>query len=546
MGEREFKERVYKIAARPHEPGLYVFNIRFADDHVTGSPIMLNVKGEPSGRIRETVTKSIKPVEYCGAGTKCEFQLKIPGTEPLDMEASLTSPTGKTELCEIRDLPGSMYDIKFTPAEEGVHIVSLKHRGLHCAGSPFQYTVGQPSNAGAYKVEVGGPGMERGEVGRLNEFNIYTREAGGGELYVGIEGPSKAELDVVDRGHGYTTVSYKVSKEGDYGIHIKFDEEHVPDSPCNVHIVPHAEGANKVEVIGLKDRGLGINKHVTFNVNLNGARGSLKCHLDTPSGTEEDIFLQELDRDLHAVRFIPHENGIYYVHVKLNEAQIPGSPFPMLIGQTNSDPALVLANGEGLIKGVSGTLCKFKVVTTNAGTGTLLVNITGASKVAIQCKELDDGYEFSYTPMAPGSYFINIKYCNVTIAGCPSKAIITGTGKSSDMTETSALAVETVEKKEGAVTKKRFHSDASKVQVKGNGLKKAFFNRLANFTIDVTGAGNAILTAGMMSATGNPVEEFNLKKTRPTQYTVSYKTKEKGEHNMVIRWGADDVPGSPF
>jgi len=218
----------------------------------------------------------------------------------------------------------------------------------------------------------------------------------------------------------------------------------------------------------------------------------------------------------------------------------------MLIGQTNSDPALVLANGEGLIKGVSGTLCKFKVVTTNAGTGTLLVNITGASKVAIQCKELDDGYEFSYTPMAPGSYFINIKYCNVTIAGCPSKAIITGTGKSSDMTETSALAVETGEKKEGAVTKKRFHSDASKVQVKGNGLKKAFFNRLANFTIDVTGAGNAILTAGMMSATGNPVEEFNLKKTRPTQYTVSYKTKEKGEHNMVIRWGADDVPGSPF
>ena len=39
-------------------------------------------------------------------------------------------------------------------------------------GSPFQYTVGQPSNAGAYKVEVGGPGMERGEVGRLSKFFV--------------------------------------------------------------------------------------------------------------------------------------------------------------------------------------------------------------------------------------------------------------------------------------------------------------------------------------------------------------------------------------
>jgi len=224
----------------------------------------------------------------------------------------------------------------------------------------------------------------------------------------------------------------------------------------------------------------------------------------------------------------------------------------MLIGTTNSDPALVLANGDGLTKAVSGSIAKFKVVTTNAGAGTLLVQITGASKVAIQCTEKDDGYEFSYTPMAPGSYFINIKYCNITIAGCPSKAVVTGpngeqgSGKASDMTETSALAVETSEKKEGAVTKKRFHSDASKIMVKGTGLKKAFFNRAATFTIDVTGAGNAILTAGMMSATGNPVEEFNLKKTRPTQYTVTYKTKEKGEHNMIIRWGADDVPGSPF
>ena len=45
---------------------------------------------------------------------------------------------------------------------------------------------------------------------------------------------------------------------GDYGVHVKFDDEHVPDSPTNVHIVPHSEGANKVCVTGLKDRGLSV------------------------------------------------------------------------------------------------------------------------------------------------------------------------------------------------------------------------------------------------------------------------------------------------
>ena len=47
-----------------------------------------------------------------------------------------------------------------------------------------------------------------------DEFNIYTREAGAGELSLAVEGPSKAKLDVVDRGHGYTTVGYTVTKDG--------------------------------------------------------------------------------------------------------------------------------------------------------------------------------------------------------------------------------------------------------------------------------------------------------------------------------------------
>lgn len=49
--------------------------------------------------------------------------------------------------------------------------------------------------------------------------------------------------------------------------------------------------------------------------------------------------------------------------------------------------------------------------------------------------------------------------------------------------------METVEKKPGAVTTKRFHGDASKVVAKGNGLKKAFVNRPANFTVEVKDAG---------------------------------------------------------
>lgn len=69
---------------------------------------------------------------------------------------------------------------------------------------------------------------------------------------------------------------------------------------------------------------------------------------------------------------------------------------------------------------------------------------------------------------------------------------MTGKGKASDVTETSGLAVETVEKKPGAKKQKKFSGDASKVSAKGTGLKKAFMNRPAQFNIDVKDAGEKL------------------------------------------------------
>jgi Filamin/ABP280 repeat len=58
--------------------------------------------------------------------------------------------------------------------------------------------------------------------------------------------------------------------------------------------------------------------------------------------------------------------------------------------------------------------------------------------------------------------------------------------------------------------------------------------------------GQSMLTVGMLSPSGNPAGDISVKKLRATSYTVSYTAQEKGDHSLVIRWGADDIPGSPF
>lgn len=69
---------------------------------------------------------------------------------------------------------------------------------------------------------------------------------------------------------------------------------------------------------------------------------------------------------------------------------------------------------------------KFIVNTVNAGSGALSVTVEGPSKVKLECREVEDGYEFSYTPTAPGDYFITIKYAGTNIAGSPFKARVEG------------------------------------------------------------------------------------------------------------------------
>jgi len=62
----------------------------------------------------------------------------------------------------------------------------------------------------------------------------------------------------------------------------------------------------------------------------------------------------------------------------------------------------------------------------------------------------------------------------------------------------------------------------------------------------LAGVGQALLTIGMMSPSGHLMNDLAVKKQRPTAYQVSYTAPEKGDHTLVIRWGTDDIPGSPF
>ncbi|KAK0169999.1 hypothetical protein PV328_010615 [Microctonus aethiopoides] len=538
------------VSYKPTEPGYYIMNLKFADHHVEGSPFTVKVSGEGSNRQREKIQRRSEAVPITEVGSQCKLTFKMPGITSFDLSATVTSPGGVTEDAEIKEVEDGLYAVAFVPKELGVHTVSVRYKEMHIPGSPFQFTVGPLKDGGAHRVHAGGPGLERGEQGEPCEFNIWTREAGAGTLAVSVEGPSKAQIDFKDRKDGSCYVSYVVTEPGDYRVGIKFNDQHIPDSPHKLYISPAAGDAHKLEIAQFPDNGVQPDNPTTFLVRNNGAKGQLDGKIVSPSGIEDDCFIQAIDSEEYSVRFMPRENGIHNIHLKFNGVHINGSPFRVKVGKVDADPAAIHAYGNGLKEIKTGQKTDFIVDTCNAGHGALAVTVDGPSKVAMDCTEVEEGYKVRYTPLVPGDYYISIKYNGYHIAGSPFKVPCTGSDLAEKgAQETSSIVVETVQKfsksKQTGPVLPRFKSDATKVTSKGMGLKKAYLGKQNQFTVNAGEAGNNILFVGIHGPKG-PCEEVYVKHVGRNNYSVSYLVRERGEYIVIVKWGDDHIPGSPF
>lgn len=69
--------------------------------------------------------------------------------------------------------------------------------------------------------------------------------------------------------------SHVVMLSGEYRVGIKFNDQHIPDSPHKVYISPAMGDAHKLEVAQFPESGVQPDKPCTFLVRKNGAKGEL-------------------------------------------------------------------------------------------------------------------------------------------------------------------------------------------------------------------------------------------------------------------------------
>ena len=525
----------------PTEPGKYTINVKFADEHVPGSPFTANIK--PRGAVEDEITMDSMDDVCAGAPERTsevfedlvsfgspeaqphDFVFDLKGYKVKDLKVTVISPKRETLDSEILETGENTYTIRFVPKESGEYTVNVKHRGSHIPGSPFKVFVEAPVWGGASKCFAAGPGLERGVVGQPGQFTVWTRDAGPGGLAVAVEGPAKAEIQCKDNGDGSCDITYLPTDPGEYTIHIRFADENIPDSPYKVHVYPEVEDRFRdLNVSDLSETGLKVGQPASFSVQTNAPVGKVSASVIAPSGSETPATVADLGSGNFAIRFVPREFGDHLVNVRFDGAHIPGSPFKIRVGGSEGHPEKVKAYGPGLSSGTAGQPAEFTVNALEAGSGALALSVDGPAKVKMNCTENADGtYQVTYHPVIAGDYTISIKFAGQHIPGSTYNVKVYPSSGKSPYSD----------------------GDASKCTSRGTGLHRAVLGQPNTFTVNASNAGRGSLMVGV-EGPAIPAKEITVKHTGGNVYAVNYALEESGAYILKVLWADKHIPGSPF
>ncbi|XP_058054906.1 filamin-A [Anopheles bellator] len=217
--------------------------------------------------------------------------------------------------------------------------LDVEWNGRTIKGCPLTIPVGPAVDAA--KVLCSGEGLRNGVVGREIKSWIDTRRAGPGELTAHCAGPRKvpAYCELYDHGDATFTLNVKPQEPGRHTLTIKYGGQHVPGSPYTLRVAG-APDASKVRVYGPGiEHGVLATFQSRFIVDTRGAgAGQLTVRVRGPKGAFRVEMQRESQKDRTILcKYDPTEPGDYRVEVKWAGELVPGSPFPVLIFDTQEE-----------------------------------------------------------------------------------------------------------------------------------------------------------------------------------------------------------------
>ncbi|TRY63575.1 hypothetical protein TCAL_00888 [Tigriopus californicus] len=344
------KERA-EIRFLPQEYGEYALAVKFNGILLPFCPMRGLLDGgeasKGSGKVKLTGTGLVSAICQEDNFFMIDGSRAAQGTP----DVKLTDATNLPLAVRLRKVDADVYEARYSPSTPGDYMLSIKWAGHLIKGCPLNITAspGSASEQPASKVFCSGEGLRGGTLGKDIRSFIDTRKAGPGELSLHCVGPrgKTAYCELNDHQDGTFTLNLKPQEAGRHQLAIKYGGNHVKGSPFTVR-VSGSPDPDKVKVYGPGiDHGVLAMYQSRFICDTRGAgAGQLTVRIRGPKGAFRVEMQRESQKDRTILcKYEPTEPGDYRIEVKWSGENVPGSPFVVMIFDTQEELSRFLQRG---------------------------------------------------------------------------------------------------------------------------------------------------------------------------------------------------------
>eukprot|EP00731_Ephydatia_muelleri_P018457 Em0011g497a len=405
---------------------------------------------------------------------------------PDEPEAWVDAPNQKQLQCSVTN-QGDKCKVSFFPLTTGMHLVHVTRNKLPVQGSPF------PVNVTAQQVlNIEGPEVTQLAVGQPVKLEVSEGVEGKGELEVNVEGPADCRVETKQNPDSTYTIELTPTLAGTYLVHLTHGNRLVRGSPFVVKVFNPLEvklsgpGVVDSEEDNAQPKPLPLDQQLEWTVDFTSAglvASDLSATVYGLEGYSQKLAVTDKDAYHASITFAPNRCGPYKLQVLAGGQEVPHSPVNISLQDVNR----VTASGPGLVGGCVGKPVTVTFDTTQAGEGSLSLQIQGPANVTPAC-----------TSEEPGTFVVKFE----------------------------------------AHQGRSLHTESHEREL-GVGKKAEVF-------VDTTQAGNAPVKATVTTPSGKDIPLSLVPTETDGVLHGEYVPDEPGKHKLHVNFNEEPIPQSPY
>ena len=320
---------IFEGSYEPKDAGDYEVALYFDERLLPNSPIKVPIR-------------DITKVKMSGSGITGEgarvgqpaniiVDCSYSGVAPVT--SKVTTPSGDTQDIAFQLKPGNpnVYEESYTPKEPGYYGAEVEFNGEAVPDSPYQVPIGKPE-----AVCIGGDGLEMAYVGEDNIIDVFTDEAGPGDVSVKFRGQPTTSLvvkNVVKANENHHQVHFSPHDPGVYDAIVYFGGFPIENKAHRIHAID----LDRIELAG---PGISSNSkenvetffHIkTPDLDPKQFNGKICVSISDSAGSKIPHVMLMEGEDSYRVTYCARSSGNINIVVKCAKRELKGCPYLVMV-----------------------------------------------------------------------------------------------------------------------------------------------------------------------------------------------------------------------